>query len=89
MFFFSIFTLLFASERIGSWVCWMLRIWKVFANNIIKNVGDYFLELFSSFCLSSVQFENVLSYLQPKVTAEMNMNLVVELIIDEVKCALM
>lgn len=87
--FFSILTLLFASERIGSWVCWMLRIWIIFANSIKKNVGDYFLELFSSFFLSSVQFEDVLSYLQPKVTAEMNMDLVVEFTIDEVKCALM
>lgn len=81
--------LLFARERIGSWVCWMLRNWIVSTNNIIKNVGDYFLELFSSFCLSAVQFEDVLSYLQHKVTAEMNMDLVVEFTIDEVKCALM
>lgn len=65
------------------------NIWIVSIDGITKIISECFLQLFSSSCLSSMQLEDVLSYLQPKETVEMNTSLMVEFISDKVKCALM
>lgn len=50
--------------------------WVTSDDGITRIVYEYFSELFSSSCLSFVQLENVLFHLQPKVTEEMNTDLV-------------
>lgn len=65
-----------------------LDAWIAFVDGITRIFGEHFSALFS-FCLSSVQLEYVLSHLQPKVTNEMNAELIAEFTDTEVKCALM